>query len=178
MGVQWTHQHRGNQTKRTGAAMSTMWDALSQSAQFRCQCRCRRRLRRLCQPLLPTHTIALMVSPIGSWGGPWARRSGAAECTGRVAQDRQPVALLSPPAPPMIAMPVSLIGWRGGVRQRRIGAARTLARAAHQQLEVVLESLTRLDEQWIRGTLALAPSSGDALGVLPPMAGNRESDQG
>jgi len=55
-----------------------------------------------------------------------------------------------------------------------------LARAAQQQLEVALEILARLDEQWTRGALALAPSSGDALEILLPAASNieSESDQG
>merc|ERR1711915_994170 len=133
-----------------------------------CQCHCR---RPLCQLLLPTHTIVPTASPIGLWDGLWARKSGAAGCMERAAQDRAPVALLPAPLlPPTIATQASPTGWPDGVRQRRIGAAGMLARAAHQQLEVVLESLVRLSERCTRGALAPAPSSGDTLNNVHPLA--------
>merc|ERR1711920_509066 len=123
-----------------------------------------------------THTIVLTVSPTGWWVGLWARKSGAAGCMERAAQDRAPVALLPPPPLllPTTATQASPIGWPDGVRQRRIGAARMLARAALRQLEVVLESPVRLSERCVRGALALAPSSGDTLDLhlLAPSLGH------
>merc|ERR1711920_667593 len=93
-----------------------------------------------------------MASRIGWSVGLWARKSGAAGCMERAAQDRELVAL--PPSPlllPTIATQASPIGWPDGVRQRRIGAAGMLARVALQQREVVLESPMQAREQCSRG---------------------------
>merc|ERR1712154_159492 len=94
------------------------------------------------------------------------KRSGAAECMARAAQDKETDAPPSvPPALPMIATQALPIGWPDGAPQKRIGVAGTLARAAHQQQEVVHER--HFADGWVVArTLALVPSSGAWLPLV------------
>merc|ERR1711933_274460 len=100
-----------------------------------------------CDPPLPrllrdqlTPTIAQTNSPIGRQAGLWAKRSGAAEFTGRAAPIREEdVRPSAPPRLPMIAMLDLPTGCMVGLYQRKHGAAKIVGRAALPRLGAALE---------------------------------------
>jgi len=132
----------GQQTRRSGAAGSTIAGALSQfchqfsqsyhqCSQSFAQC------SRPCHQGRPTHTTVLMVLQIGRRDGPYPKRRGVAGSMARAARTREEagVCLRSPHHHHMTARLDLPIGWQAGLLRRRRGAARIGARVAHQQLE-------------------------------------------
>jgi len=159
--VLWMQRTRGRRTKRHGAAEFITVVAPQQPRRSHRSC------RQWCSPSCPscrqlplTHTIVRMVSPIGKQVGLWARSSGAAGCTERVALAKQAVAV-RPWAPPRLHMTATLdspIGWPAGVSPRRRGAVRMQVKAAHHKQEGAHELCEGL--QGVNLVLALEPSSG------------------